>query len=496
MIDTKISRALGLLGLAVALGASVPTAKPGETSAAVLRALSEAADRDDCEAVLKIAEPLIDNGIGQLPEETQIGVYTLAADCAYARGGRDEAYAYALRGSALSGSQDSLWRLRFFLEMDLKHWDAAVATVETAARSRPAALNSTPMQWFFRLQRELKEQKLTPLRKRLLKILAADTYVPAESAGDAQGLRWEYAELLAAEGDGAGARAALAGITDPMLLLDAIYDAHLRAVVPPDIDLRAATQAALAHDRAVAAKNPNLLDATLNVATDLRRLGQAEEALALLQAAGPRLTPTGGFTDIEDKLPWYWDRLAQTYLGLGRYEDAVKAYGTGGAANEGGRPNISQLLNLAGVQLRFGHPDDALKTLAAFDDGARKGSPYGEMVLRHIRGCARAATGRRAEALADLQYAEAHRKDHPHALGYLYLCLDRPDDAAAFFIARLDDPETRGATLRDLSEFDPPPASVPPELGGRLERMKARGDVKRAIARAGGLRHIPLQEDF
>jgi tetratricopeptide (TPR) repeat protein len=200
------------------------------------------------------------------------------------------------------------------------------------------------------------------------------------------------------------------------------------------------------------------------------------------------------FKDADRKLPWAWDEIARASEALGLYEDAEKAFATGAALHEEGSANVSQIINLAHLQVRFGHPEDALKTLVVFDDPARKASPYGILEMHLARGCANAAAHHDPAAAADLAFAAAHPGDHPQALGLLQLCLGRMDDAAAFFIGGLEDPNRRVRMLQTLSDYDPSPATLPPSFGAKLTIIKARADVKAAIARAGGIRRIPFQE--
>jgi hypothetical protein len=55
---------------------------------------------------------------------------------------------------------------------------------------------------------------------------------------------------------------------------------------------------------------------------------------------------------------------------------------------------------------------------------------------------------------------------------------------------------TSARTLLRLSDFDPPPVALPPgPIDAKLPALKARADVKAAIARAGGIRRIHLQPE-
>jgi tetratricopeptide (TPR) repeat protein len=490
-----LSLGRGLIAALLLGTASAAAAAPGPDAQLeqALKAIDAANTAGDCRKVLTLGEPLLAARRGKLEPKLEAALDTILAQCASDTGARDKAYAHALNGTRFDDSPDELWQMRLWLEIEGKKYAAAIATVEAMSQGRGAALNGTPMQWLFRLNTELKEAGLKGERKRLLGVLAADAYAPAESSGDAQGLHYSYAELLAQEGDSAGARTVLATITDPGLLTDAMFDPKLAPLLPPKFDLRAAAEAGLARDRAIAERHPDRLDPIHNVATDLRRLGRPQEALALLQPVLARAAEAGAYTDADRNLPWIWDEAARSYELLGRYDEAVKALSAGARLAEAGSANFSQVINLADMQIRFGHPEDALKTLARLEGVEGRATPYGLMALHLARGCAQARAGRPQAAAADLAYAEAHRKDAEGTLGTLYLCLGRMDQAAADFIRRLEDPEHRGAALADLSDYDPAPARIPPPWGGGLEVLKARPDLKAAIAKAGGTRRIPLQ---
>ena len=470
-----------------------PTAQERQL-AETLTAIDAANDAGDCRKARTLGEGLLKARPGKLKARLEAALEGVVAQCAFEAGARDAAYAHALRGTGFDESRDGLWHLRLFLELEAKKYGAAVATVDAMMQGHGAALNSAPMQWLYRLDQEIKKAGLKAERRRLLALLASDAYVPNDSLGDTQSFQESYAEVLAEAGDTAGARAALAGVTDPVTLIDALFDPKVAALLPADFDMRAAAERQLARDRALAERHPDRLAAIDAVANDLRRLGRPKEVLALLQPIVARTDAATAFVDAGDKLSWAWDEVARAYAMLGRYDDAAKAFAAGAAVDESGSANVSQVINLAHLQMRFGHPQEALKTLAVFDDPKRKASPYGIMEMRLARGCANAAAGGAGAAAADLAYAKAHPDDHPEALGYLYLCLGRMDDAAAFFIAGLQDPLRRVRILETLSDYDSPPVALPPGFPEKIAQLKTRPDLKAAIARAGGTRRIPLQE--
>ena len=328
-------------GVAAGLGpfvlACIATPSAADTNAASartiaqVRQLSAAVDRKDCKSVLRIGEPIVAAGRHELPSEIEAATLLLVANCAYSEGATQKAYDYAVRGSRLEGSDDNLWHLRLSIEIWTKKYDAAVVTVEEMTQGRGASLNAVPLQWFYRILGELKDAGLKAQRKHLLKLLAADSYAPDQSSGDAQGFHYQYAEVLAEDGDAAGARAVLAGITSPSLLTDAMFDPRLHSFLPDTLDLRAAAEAELARDRDTAARHADRLDPIVKIASDLLMLGRPQEAAALLQPLSGKVAEEGNFADRDEMLSWYWDALGRTYRALARYDDAVSAFRTGAA---------------------------------------------------------------------------------------------------------------------------------------------------------------------
>ncbi|UUX99886.1 hypothetical protein [Sphingomonas sp. J315] len=160
---------------------------------------------------------------------------------------------------------------------------------------------------------------------------------------------------------------------------------------------------------------------------------------------------------------------------------------------EDGSPNVSQIINLAGVQMRMGRHADALKTLPA--EGADfPVSPFGAMQMRLVRVCANVGLGNAAAVAIDRAEIEAKSKDAPEALRRLYLCLGDMDAAARAVIAELDNPEQRIETLIDFSDFDPSPTPTPETAYSKgIEALKLREDVQAALKKAGGTRRIALQ---
>jgi tetratricopeptide (TPR) repeat protein len=507
------------LGLAAGLSAqaNVTSRAPAEAGTDDLTKIGLAYHRDDCDTVVRLGQPLVDSPAGAgLAGAEQVRALEFIADCERVKGLVADSYRHALLGARTEDPSSLLWRLRLGLELEAGRYEAAVATVEAMDGDRiarpPASddpaealavsmtldtgeiLDEVPTGWMWRLHGALKDAGQTQARRRLLAVLASDRYDPDELYGPPDGFRVAYANMLLDSGDREGARSIVVGLKNPSILARASVDLRLRDLLPADVDIRAAAETELAVHRDAILQYPRLIAPIYEAAGNLRQLGRPAEALALLLAAAPRLDVPNGFTDRLDNLSWYWNALANSYLMLGRYDEGMATLAKGASTDEHGNPNISQLLNMAETQLLHGHPEDALRSVAAFDDPTRKRSPYGEMVLRFVRGCALATLGRAGEAQADLAFARAHERDNPGSLGNLLLCVGDLDGAAALLIRRLDDPDRRADALIQLSDYDDPPVASPPDrIESRLAALKARPDIKAAIKRAGGIRRFHVQ---
>ncbi|MEA3037779.1 MAG: hypothetical protein QOE79_292 [Sphingomonadales bacterium] len=491
---------LGLWAAAAACGwqiagaaAAAPKAEAGGMSQTLLE-IGAAADRHDCKTVVRLGAPVLDRQADALTPDLASLIYDLVVGCEWDSGAAERAYVHALRGTALEQSSDLLWRTRLGLELSAKNYPAAVTTVEAMAQGRGAALNSVDISWIWQLDLTIKDSGATPLRRRLLKVLAGDSYLPDDLYGPADDFKLSYANLLVDAGEAPAARTLVAGLQTASAIASASLDPRLRAFVPADRDVRAAAEAELAGHREAAARHPDKLAPIVDAASDLRRLGRPQEALQLLQGVAPTVDDPSAFSDRDEQYNWYWNGVAAGETALGHYDQAVAAFVKAAAFGERGELNVSQVINLADTQNHFGRGADALKTLAVFADPKRRGSPFGEMQLRSARACANHLAGHDAETSADVAYLKAHEKDGGGALSEALLCLADMDGAAAAFIRRLDDPDRRAAALLQLSDYDEPPVALPADpVESRLPALKARPDVKAAIDRAGGTRRFHIQ---
>ena len=420
--------------------------------------------------------------------------YDMAASCADRTGKADLAYRYTLDGTALNEGSDWIWRYRLVLEFEKDRFEPALTTIESMAKTRPAAFNGVPIQLLAELSRKLKNGHQDALRRRLLNEVLEKGYRPEEMFSTLDHFRQDYAGILYEAGDKVGAAAQIHRIEDPEVANEVSFDIRFRPMLGADFDARASVERDLAKARALMAQHPDLLEPILQVTRRLRQLGKPVESLAVLEAARPRIAGTGAFTDAATQTNWWWDGLSSSYTMLGKYDEAVASMRAGADAQEREGLNVSQMINLSELQNQFGKPEEALITLAPFAAAKRPVSPYGEMALRGNRTCANMRAGNKDAVAADLAYVQAHDADNRYALTYVQLCLGDLDGAAASIIRQLADPDRRTAALVDLSDYDDPPVELPVDpVEAARKKVKARADVQAAIAQAGGTRRIHLQ---
>ncbi|MBV1687626.1 hypothetical protein KRR38_08015 [Novosphingobium sp. G106] len=489
-----------ILRRALLLGLLMATAQPSPVAAAerpddqktALTALAAAAQNNDCKAAAPIvAQQAGSARFADLPDPVRRDVYRIGTFCAFAARELDLALRYAEVGTRISGADNEFWKLRFQLTWQAKRTADAVTVVEEMARNSPDALMAISIGTWSRTYLSLKAQGDMALTRRLLAVLTNPAYVLGEAriGSSIDGFRQGYAGILTDAGDKDGAAAMLALIDSPGALMGISVDTRLKALLPASYDARSSVERHMARMREIAAAHANVMRPQINVVTDLLWLGKGEEALRTLEVIDPLKAGAPAYADKDELLPWWWDSKARAYAQLGRYPEAIEAYSQGKALNEYGQPNISQTINMAGLQLVFGHPADAIETLAPIAAGSIKGSLVGMMQFRDNRGCASYRLGRLADAKADLAYLRDHFAEGPELVTDLELCMGDVDAAAASVIKRLETPNQRVQALLDLSDYAPPPATYPADPSAEaLAALKRRADVRAAADRAGGTR--------
>ena len=459
-----------------------------------LRAIAKAAEARDCETVVRLGVPLIEGpDIATLQREFIDAGFLMVVGCEALTMRDPAAFRHSERALAQGGDSAELWYLHLTLALTGGKHEAAVNAIEVMAAKHPVTLGSIRIAWIFGALRDMKKAGETDLRFRALTVLTSPAYRPVEVPASIDAFRRDLILMLVARGDVDGARRLAGQIEMPEILIELSLDRTARSLFERDPDVRLVAERYLAKVLALQETNRDRIRPTLAAASMLRLLGRPAEALALLEASRPQLNKPEALKDA-DALEWWWDELGRAQSALNRPDAAFDAYGRGAQIDEDGALNVSQVINLATVQVEAGRSVDALRTLKAFDDPKRRASPFGDMQMRLARGCARFLTNDVAGATADRDFMVAHEADSPEALTLLWMCRGDSDAAAASFIRRLDNPDELAGALRQLSDYAPPPVARPPNPFNRLlPAIKARADVQAAIARAGGVRRFNVR---
>jgi len=434
--------------------------------------------------------PLFQSG----SDRARMEIDAIGLQCAFKTKRPDLQLKYAVAGTAFANASPYLWGARVFLAWQASDHAGAVTAIETMAQTAPGAVNAIRIRLLSEMVRALYDGSETQLHRRLLKVLASPAYVPNQPGYSGDSFRIDYARVLAEDGDKAGAAELLAHIREPRSLMGAAVDSRLRELMPANFDARAAVERHMAVMQAMASAHPDAQEPVISVAEDYLALGEADQAIAVLQSVRPGSADGPKYVDQDEQANWWWNTLARAYIDLNRYDDAVTAYRQGVASGERGiATNVSQAINLSETQNRFGHYKEALHTLEPLLGPNAPISLFGRMQLVESHGCASYRLGQVEAAKTDLALLRAHQDIAPRAIVELEICMNDLDGAAADQIARLNQTKQHTAALLELSTYAPSPLPVPPgmwKIG--IEALKQRPDIQAAIQRAGGIRSFNI----
>lgn len=459
--------------------------------------MHQAFANNDCGMALSLGRTIRDTAPESAGQDWA-WVNSVVVFCEAKTGGETERmYKEALKATTSEPSSNYVWQTRLRYEAMHKQNTAAAVTIEAMAATHPDALNDLPTRALYGLNQALKDAGDDANQFRVLKALSA-TYKPTAPFADPEGLRLLYARKLYDKGDKAGAAEIINASQSFSSMREISADPDFRALQDPKVNLSVAAERQYVEDEITLSQHSDSLEGVIQVATDLRRLGRYQDALDKLENVRARMANADSFADYEQQRVWWWEHLAITYGELGNYDQVVQSYRSAIALGEAGQPNISQVLDLSLQQVRFGHYRDALATLATAPDDSKGRSPYGAMVFHYAHGCASKLAGHEADAAKDVAYALAHEKDGSGNTTLLLLCVGDLNGAAASILRALNKSEDRSGALDMLSDFRPEPANAPVSRAIRLlSEMKARADIRAAIAKAGGVQSFPFtREDF
>lgn len=458
-------------------------------------------DREQCETSLPAAQDFRGTpDFAALAAESQSLFLREMSGCAWRLD--DGASAIALAEEVRV--RDASWANYFLLQAGIRFDNDAVTLAAFDAMVESDRETLTVMPWRFAWGAIRAANDVDPSGARALRIhdtLAALPFASSEGGTD-DGLRTDHAMLLIAAGQVDRARERVSTVTDPQQILIMRVDRRFHALqqdrrTARRHDVRAAAAADLTRTRARAEAAAANLHGFLEVAQALRVLGRREEALAILDQHISRAQAPGGggYEDTADSLNWLLNERAYVLYDLDRADEAQEAFGLSIAVGEDGNPSVSQVINFASMLVAQQRPRDALEVVRTTGDA----SPYGNMWMAAVRACAAAQLGDSALQETSMAFLREHAEDNYAAITRASLCVNDLDAAAALYIARLADPDTRKAALLALQRYQPSPGSSLPNdpiLQARLNQVRDRADVQAAVGAVGSIEDVPLRNVY
>lgn len=490
-------RSTTLITLALAAGATVSLAQEGTGSAAGSTE-SQSASRDEraaCERVLRRMPQIVaSEQFESATLEDRRDLLLIWADCAIEFRNPQATYEALKRYAPIAANPVTPYRLLLRIVLEEHTVDEALEIFDTWT-ARNLDINALPLQDILRLLAKVEdlpngsEQAL-----RIHETLVQLEYIPGPLE-NAASLRIGHTRLLLQLGRDEEAARRLDRIDDLSfstliaLAANKSFDAALAQWQP--IDWRSAAERSVARIRDLAAAHPRRLEARVAYLGALRQAGRdadalrdADSVLAEVEAAPDAFDDTGRF------LIWIHNERAYALHALGRTGEAYAAMRVAIDAGEGGRRNVSQSINLAGLYARDRQWKEALSTLASMGQT----SVYGEVLAAGIRACAAAESGNKAMLAAELAYLRANADASSTALMRGLICANELDEAAALYIRRLEDPGSRSDVLVALQPWarDRPTSRAQRDFRRRLDAVQSRPDVQAAFDAVGRIVELPF----
>ena len=403
------------------------------------------------------------------------------------------AQSYLKTATQMPGAELLDWDLRMRDSYALKDYSDAASATAVIARHWPEGLGKYRDEAIFTMLRAIQNG---PGRDTdalaLLQALRMADWKPSDPFRNSDPIWFSLTRIDADRGDIAGARDAAAQIRNPLMLVELHADRRFdRVMRGARFDVARAVDAYIASVRVLVAAYPAKLAGANTLAEALLNAGRPAEALQVLDAALARLKADPKAFDDADKLNWTLDDRASALLELGRSDEGIAAMALAAAKPEDGEPNTSQSINLADVYLLYDRPRDALAAIAQLDSSGV--SAYGAQALDDARACALVELNDPVRLAVVLDRMKAHAASGAQPYLDALLFAGRQDEAAAFFIAELDDPVSRPEMLLHFQDFaiDPHATRRALDLHAAVLALRARPDVAAAIKRVGRIQSYP-----
>ncbi len=475
------------------------TAGVEEVKSRLAKAFDLARDHNEKAALPLFQSAIAEPAFSQLDAELRHITLYLTGALELERGPRDDALRLAKIATAMDEADGDDWHLLLDAADDADDMDDTVRALATIAQKWPATLSDVSDDAIFRIARDAATLPAGEARQLdLIASLKEAHWTPNDPFSDPSNLWRDLARDFLDRGQVPQAREALALVTDPHIMVSVRIDKTFDPVTrenPGRFDSATVMAAHIDALRNLRSKHPDSLAGVNELARELMSAGRDEEALKILDEAIAHASPADGlrsaYSDVETQLIWTFDARSDALVHLGRFDDAIAEMAKGAKRPERGGLNISQVVNLAGLQSRLGRPKEALAEIA--DVGP--GSAYGKLAIAETKLSAYVQLGEKDKVAQILADARTHVKDAPGLVENMLVEAGDLDGAAALYVQRLNDPTMRDEALLAVQQWLDKGAKMPvaDELDRRDTQVQARPDVQAAIKAVGRVETIPFR---
>lgn len=475
-----------------------PAAKATIDNESAQRAIQQAAEQakanDLPDAAAVLDEVIGAPSFGRLSADVRYRVSWLAGAIALQRGQNETAHRHLLKASEYADAESSVWHDRLRAAFDSKDYVDSARCIGVIAQRWPKTLADVNDMAIFRVANAIDDPPAHSNERRdLLESLFSAKWKSGD--GEPEEFWRDLARLRLAGNDPRRATEPLSRIHSPRPIVTMRIDKRFDRLVQKDpraFDIDRAIDRSIKDAQAQVDASPGTLQPISVLLYRLHDAMQFERELAVADdviAKTRNGEDTQRYKDFDEEYVWILDHRAEALAGLGRWDDALKQRVRAARRPERGGMNVSQVINLGGLYIVLGRPDDALEAVTELGSA----SPYGRMQLEHVQ--LEAAVQRNdAEAIRKhLAYMREHREDAIGTFQEALLGSGDMDGAAGLLIERLGRDDWRSDALVDMQDYAETPAA--PFLAKRRSQWKAlvaRPDVQAALSKVGRVERFKL----
>jgi hypothetical protein len=411
------------------------------------------------------------------------------------------AHALLVRSSGMAGQDVGDWVCRLFAASGKTDMDDATLALSHVAHRWPEEISQLPTQAVMRIASRIPDSDQQRSARLELRLALYHAAFRGEYGVPPSRLWNELATELLERGRKAEALEVTA-VDSPREILAMRVDRRFEDVVreaPRLFDVGAAAARQIKDYEQAVQRLPRKIDAVVELCHayfDAGRYGEVQRAASAVLSRADHPRELGvAYDEDQSALNWLRDIYALAAVATGGSDAAASELELAARVVEGGKPDVSQVINLGAFYADLGRADKALQVLARLSEADRdkRLSAYGHMQWHGARLIAALAKGDAKLADAELQYLRAHQTDAIDTYQEGLLRAGRMEDAAQLLIARLRDPQRYRAALSEIQNYDYPP-TLPGIAGLRARRREIvdRKDVQQAVAQVGRIETFPI----